>query len=70
MKQKWYRIEANGFAWMKVGVWKLRGIRRGLEKGICLLCMGNKDIKNIPLSYPETKKMEDAIYKQGMGLYK
>jgi hypothetical protein len=38
MKQKWgreeyiklcCRNERNGLAWMKVGVWKLRGIRRG-----------------------------------------
>jgi hypothetical protein len=38
MKQKWGREEyiklcsRNGLAWMKAGVWKLRGIRRGLEK--------------------------------------
>jgi hypothetical protein len=38
MKHKWgreeynelcSRNERNGSAWMKVGVWKLRGIRRG-----------------------------------------
>jgi hypothetical protein len=42
MKQKWgkeeyielcFRCERNGLAWMKAGVWKLRGIRWGLEKG-------------------------------------
>jgi hypothetical protein len=26
------RNERNGLAWMKAGVWKLRGIRRGWEK--------------------------------------
>jgi hypothetical protein len=44
MKQKWgreeyielcSRNEGNGLGWMKAGVWKLRGIRRGLEKGTC-----------------------------------
>jgi hypothetical protein len=41
MKQKWGREEyielcsrdkRNRLAWMKAGVWKLRGIRRGWEK--------------------------------------
>jgi hypothetical protein len=41
---------------MKAGVWKLRGNRRRLEKGTCLLCRGNKDVKHILLSCPETKK--------------
>jgi hypothetical protein len=71
MKQKWdreeyielcSRNERNGLAWMKAGVLKLRGIRRGLEKGTCPLCRGNKHVKHILLSYPETQKMENAIY--------
>jgi hypothetical protein len=41
---------------MKAGVWKLRGIRRGWEKGTCPLCRGNEDAKHILLSCPETKK--------------
>jgi hypothetical protein len=41
---------------MKAGVWKLRGIRRGLEKGTSPLCMGNEDVKHMLLSWPETKK--------------
>jgi hypothetical protein len=44
MKQKWgreeyielcSRNESNWLAWMKAGVWKLRGIRRGSKKGTC-----------------------------------
>jgi intein-encoded DNA endonuclease-like protein len=44
MKYKWSREEyiklccrneRNGLAWMKAGVWKLRGIRRGWKKGTC-----------------------------------
>jgi hypothetical protein len=40
----------------EAGVWKLRGISGGLEKGTCPLCMGNDDMKHILLSCPETKK--------------
>jgi hypothetical protein len=46
----------NGLVWMKAGVWKLRGIRRGLEKGTCPLCRGNEDAKHTLLRCPETKK--------------
>jgi hypothetical protein len=65
MKHKWgreeyielcSRNERNGSAWMKAGVWKLRGIRRGWEKGTCPLCRDNVDAKHILLSCPETKK--------------
>jgi hypothetical protein len=48
--------ERNGLAWMKAVVWKLRGIRRGWEKGTYPLCRDNEDAKHIPLSCPETKK--------------
>jgi hypothetical protein len=43
-------------AWMKTGVWKLRAIRRGMDKGSCPLCLGNEGAINILLSCPETKK--------------
>jgi hypothetical protein len=48
---------------MKAGVWKLRGIRRRWEKGTYPLCGGNDDAKRILLSSPETRKIENAIYK-------
>jgi hypothetical protein len=41
---------------MKAEVWKLRGIRRGLEKGTYPQCRGNKDAKHTLLSCTETKK--------------
>jgi hypothetical protein len=41
---------------MKAGVWKLRGIRRGLEKGTCPLCRDSEDAKHKLVSCPETKK--------------
>jgi hypothetical protein len=46
MKQKWgreediehcSRNETNGLVWMKAGVWKLRGSRRGCVRGTCPL---------------------------------
>jgi hypothetical protein len=65
IKHKWGRVEKiefssinerNGLIWIKAGVWKLRGIRGGLEKRTCPLCMGNEDVKHILLICPETKK--------------
>jgi hypothetical protein len=49
---------------MKAGVWKLRGIRRGWEKKEhAPYAWGNEVVEHILLSCPETKKMENAIYK-------
>jgi hypothetical protein len=65
MKQKWGREEyielcssneRNGLAWMKAAVWKLRGVRRGLEKGTFPQCRGSEDAKHLVVSCPETKK--------------
>jgi hypothetical protein len=42
MKQRWrkeayvkccYTKERNGIAWWRIGIWKMRGIRKGFEKG-------------------------------------
>jgi hypothetical protein len=41
-------------AWLKGGIWKLRGIRRGYEKGRCPLYL-EKDVKHILLSCLERK---------------
>jgi hypothetical protein len=32
------RKERIGIIWLIAGIWKLKGIRRGLEKGRCPLC--------------------------------
>jgi hypothetical protein len=50
------RNERHGLVWIKAGVWKLRGIKRGLGKGTCPLCMEIEDVKRILLSCTETKK--------------
>ena len=38
------RKERNCLSCLKVGVWKLRGIRRGINKGIFLLCFRSEDV--------------------------
>jgi hypothetical protein len=38
------RNERNCLSCLKVGVWKLRGIRRGINKGIFLLCFRSEDV--------------------------
>jgi hypothetical protein len=69
MKQKWgreeyielcSRNERNGWAWMKAEVWKLRGIRRGWDKGTCPLCRGNEmlSIYRWAAQKPKTWRMQ------------
>jgi hypothetical protein len=38
------RNERNGLAWLKTGIWKLRGMRRGFVNGGCLLCREEEDV--------------------------
>jgi hypothetical protein len=68
MKHKWgkesyidecTRKERMGIIWLKAGIWKLRGIRRGFERGRCPLCQGEKDAKHIWLKCSETKKRRE-----------
>jgi hypothetical protein len=42
--------------WMKAGIWILRGIRRGFERGSCPLYLGEEDAKHLLLKCSETKK--------------
>jgi hypothetical protein len=42
-------------AWWRLGIWKLRGSRKGVEKGTCPLCLGKEDTKHILLECAETK---------------
>jgi hypothetical protein len=37
------RKEGSGIAWLKVGIWKLKQIRRGFEEVRRFLCLGEKD---------------------------
>jgi hypothetical protein len=50
-----YRSERSWIVRIKAGVWKIRGLRRGFEKGTCHLCMGNEQVKHVLLSSTERK---------------
>jgi hypothetical protein len=41
--------------WWRLGIWKLRGSRKGVEKGRRPLCLGTEGTKHILLECPETK---------------
>jgi hypothetical protein len=65
MKQEWAREEyivcctrneRSGLAWFKTGIWKLRGMRKGLEKGRCPACSEDEDVIHILLKCSETRK--------------
>jgi hypothetical protein len=64
MKQEWGREEyinccnsneRRGMTWWRLGIWKLRGSRKGVEKGTRPLCLGTEGTKHILLECPETK---------------
>jgi hypothetical protein len=50
------RKERLGIAWWRVGIRKLKEIRRGLKKGRCPLCYELEDTKHILLICTETRK--------------
>jgi hypothetical protein len=77
MKQEWGRKEYNdrcnsnerrGMAWWRLGIWKLRGSRKGAEKGTCPLCLGKEDTKYILLERPETKNWRTEMCKRWLGI--
>jgi hypothetical protein len=56
MKQEWAREEhivcctrneRSGLAWVKTGIWKLRGMRKEFEKGRFPLCSEDEDAVHI-----------------------
>jgi hypothetical protein len=50
-----------GITWLKVGLWKVRGIRRGFERGNSRQCLGEGDAEHIPLKLSETKKWREEF---------
>jgi hypothetical protein len=61
MKQEWAREEyvvcctrneRSALAWFKTGIWKLRGMRKGSEKGRCPLCSKDEDAIHMLLKCP------------------
>ena len=48
------RTERSGIAWLIVGMWQLKGVRRNVDKESCPLCFGKEDVKHILLECKET----------------
>jgi hypothetical protein len=46
------RIERNGLAWLKTGVWKFRGTRRGFKKGRHPVYFGEESAKQAACGQP------------------
>jgi hypothetical protein len=51
----------NGNNMANSGIWILRGLRRGSERGRCPLCLGRDDAKHILLKCPETRKCRESV---------
>jgi hypothetical protein len=51
----------SGLAWFKIGIWKLRGMRKGFDKGRCPLCSEEEDPKHILLKCSETRKWREQF---------
>jgi hypothetical protein len=49
------RKERSGTAWLIVGIWQLKGVRRNADKERCPLCLEEEDEKHILLECKETK---------------
>jgi hypothetical protein len=70
MKQEWARekyisccrrIERSGLAWFKTGIWKLRGMRKGSEKGRCPVRSEEEDPIHILLKLSETRMWREQF---------
>jgi hypothetical protein len=55
------RNERSGLAWFKTGIWKLRWMRKGLEKGRCPLCSEGDDTVHILLKCSEARKWREEL---------
>jgi hypothetical protein len=70
IRQKWgkgsytdecIRKVRMGMLWLKAGIWKLRGSRRGSVREKCPLCLGEEDAKHRLIKCPETKKWREKL---------
>jgi hypothetical protein len=55
------RNERSGLAWFRTGIKKLRGMRKGFEKGRCPLCSEDEDAAHILLKCSETRKRREQF---------
>jgi hypothetical protein len=70
MKRKWgkesYVDECTrkgimGIAWPEAGIRKLRGIRRGFERGWWSICLGQEDAKHVQVKCSEKKRSREEF---------
>jgi hypothetical protein len=47
--------------WLKAGIWRLKGIRRGFERGGNPLYFGEEDVKHILPKCSETKNWREEV---------
>ena len=50
-----WRKERSAIARFLAGIWQLRGERGDVDKGRCLICLGEEDAKHILLDCKKTK---------------
>jgi hypothetical protein len=55
------RNDRMGIAWFRAGIWKVRGVRKGLEIGRCPLCDGEEKVVHILLKCPETRRLREHL---------
>jgi hypothetical protein len=53
--------DRRGISWFRAGIWKLRGIRKGLVIGICPQCNGQEEAVHILLKCPETRRLREHL---------
>jgi hypothetical protein len=53
------RKDRSGIAWFRAGIWKLRGMSKGLENGRCSHLM--KDTVHVLLKCPETRRLREHL---------
>jgi hypothetical protein len=55
------RNDRMGIAWFRAGIWKVRGVRKGLEIVRCPLYSGEEDAVHIILKCPETRRLREHL---------
>jgi hypothetical protein len=48
--------DRNGVAYFRLGIWKLEGLRKGIDKEKCPLCREEENHKGIHLKYTEKQR--------------
>jgi hypothetical protein len=59
----------SGIALFQLGIWKLKGTKGGMERGRCLLCVGDESESHLLLKCPETQEVERGAPEEPMATY-